>query len=119
MGFCIFAGFTGYDRYCALNYILGDEVTHEEWLNITKRIYILRQAFNLREGINAHEDLKFKPQLTKVLTEGANAGIETHVEEMGRKFYSAIGLNEDTGMPTRELLEQIGGLDLVIRELGL
>ncbi len=74
-GFCMFIGFTGMDYYAALNHILGEEITHEEWLNTAKRIFILRQAFNLREGINAHIDHKLPKKLTRVFQEGPNTGI--------------------------------------------
>ncbi len=119
VGFCMFAGFTGMERYSVMNHIVGEEISHEEWLNFTKRIFILRQAFNLREGINAHVDHKIPKKLTQVFKEGPNTGIETHSEEMGRKFYVTLGLDPDTGMPTKELLDQIGGLELVAEQLGL
>ena len=51
------------------------------------------------------------------MEKGPLAGITVDNELLGDNFYSAMGWDVETGMPSKEFLEEVGGLDCVINDL--
>jgi len=51
------------------------------------------------------------------MEEGPNKGITIDNEKLADNFYLALGWDVNTGIPTRESLEKIGGLEKVIADL--
>lgn len=119
-GFCMCDAFafppTARQEYVGA--VLGVNIDEEEMINTGKRIFLLRHAFNLREGITLDKQTISK-RLAEALKEGPNEGVVSPIKEYGDLFSKALGIDTETGMPTREVLEKIGGLDSVIEILGL
>ncbi len=116
-GFCNFSlfGFPPGTRTRYLNAICDFKYTDEEVKNLGARLFAIRQAFNLREGITRKElfiseRLKGNPPLP----DGPTAGITIDLERMGDNFYNALGWDPETGMIPKEMLEKYGGLESVI-----
>jgi len=98
--------------------ITGWGYSDEDWDNYGLRAYAVRAAFNLREGMR-RKDYTIsdrcigKPQMTR----GPHAGITIDIEKLGDNFFDAIGWDVKAGIPTREFLEKVGGLDMLINDL--
>ena len=78
---------------------------------------MIRHAFNLREGFR-RKDAHLSDRMLGIppLKEGPLAGITVDVETMADNFFSRMGCDAE-GVPSREALEQLGGLDCVIADL--
>ena len=78
----------------------------------------MRQAFNLREGLEPADFVLPKriygepPQ-----AQGPLAGVTVNYKALGRSFFQAMSWDEVTGKPSSESLETLGGFDDVIRDL--
>ncbi len=48
---------------------------------------------------------------------GPNAGGTVDNEALGNNFFAALGWDRTTGKPSREGLQQLGGMDDVIKDL--
>jgi aldehyde:ferredoxin oxidoreductase len=87
----------------ALTGLEFDPVKIEE---ITDRVYTLERAFNIKQGITRkHDRLPQRPS-TKGTEEGKKE-LQAH-EQMLTEYYKLRGWNVETGIPTRERLEQLG-----------
>ena len=119
-GFCSFAGFAlppnSYLKY--VEAICGFKYTEEEGNTLGKRLFAMRQAFNLREGFR-RKDATLTPRMegNPPATEGPLAGITVDTEMMADNFYRALGWDVETGMIPREVLESYGGMENVIAAL--
>jgi aldehyde:ferredoxin oxidoreductase len=82
------------------------------------RILTMRHVFNLREGLRP-ADFQMPPRsVGKPPQEiGPNAGGTVDNEALGDNFFAALGWDRATGKPSRQALEQLGGMDDVIRDL--
>ena len=119
-GFCSFSGFLlgPGARYRYADAVTGYGFTPEEWTKLGLRAFTIRDAFNLREGFRRKDfdisgRLVGKPPMEK----GPLQGITVDNELMADNFYKALGWDVETGVPSKEFLEEIGGLDCVIRDL--
>lgn len=121
-GFCLFGQFGlppgAVPKY--LSAIAGFEYSEEEVKNLGLRSYAMRHAFNLREGLLRKDfDISGRIVGTPPLQAGPTAGVTVDTEQLTDNFYEALGWDRATGIPTKAALEKIGGLDHVIRDLGL
>ncbi len=82
------------------------------------RILTMRHVFNVREGIQP-TDLTMPPRSVgkPAQATGPNAGGTVDNEALGDNFFAALGWDRQTGKPSREGLQQLGGMDDVIRDL--
>jgi aldehyde:ferredoxin oxidoreductase len=82
------------------------------------RILTMRHVFNVREGLTP-ADFKMPPRAVGKPPQetGPNAGATVDHEALGDNFFAALGWDRTTGKPSREALEQLGGMDDVIRDL--
>jgi aldehyde:ferredoxin oxidoreductase len=101
-----------------MNGVTGWDVNTEELLVTGERIANIRQAFNIREGIN--------PVLNKLSgrligqpphSQGPLAGVTVDADGMEREYLKAMDWDQNTGKPTKEKLVELG-LEDVARELG-
>jgi len=74
-----------------------------------ERISNIRQAFNVREGINSVER-KVNGRIvgTPPQTEGPAAGLTVNMDERVREYLAAMDWDLNTGKPSRQKLEQLG-----------
>ena len=95
----------------------GFVYTEEEQKKLGKRMFIIRQAFNLREGFRRKDYAISDRVLGKPpLEEGPIAGITVDVEKLADNFIAAMGFDSDM-VPKKETLEDIGGLEQVMKDL--
>jgi aldehyde:ferredoxin oxidoreductase len=120
LGMCDFVlgGFTHIDAFMEeLKAITGwDDLTPEELIKTGERITNMRQAFNVREGLDM--PFKFpdrmlgKPPKTK----GPRAGIQMTHEEIFNEYLTEMDWDLNTGKPSKEKLLELG-LDNVVKVL--
>ena len=84
------------------------------------RIFNMRHAFNLREGLNP-ADFQMPERWVGAppQTQGPLEGVTVDHKGMIRNFFQAISWDETTGKPSRSSLEKLGGMEDVIAALGL
>jgi len=111
-GACLFGAFLGVERlplFEWLNAATGWQRSPEEYMDIGERIQTLKQAFNIKHGV---EPKSFKanprtlgrpPQAT-----GANAGRSVAVESMMRAYWQRFGWDPETGHPGEAILNRWG-----------
>jgi aldehyde:ferredoxin oxidoreductase len=89
--------------------VTGWEVTNDELLESGERISNLRQAFNVREGLNS---LQFKvpdrvigkpPQ-----QEGPVAGVTVDEDTMIKEYFAAMDWDLQTAKPSKKKLQELG-----------
>jgi aldehyde:ferredoxin oxidoreductase len=119
-GFCMFNAFgmpPGLEvKY--LNAITGFDYSDDDARRLGLRSFVMRHAFNLREGLR-RKDFTISDRIVgkPPLKEGPNAGVTVDADMMADSFYKALGWNESDAVPTIEALKHIGGLENVIRDL--
>ena len=101
-----------------LNAVTGWDATLEELLATGERIANLRQAFNIREGLNPLEyvvsgRLEGKPPLTA----GPLAGVTIDQDAVNREFLEAMDWDLKTTKPSKKSSWNLG-LDEVARPLA-
>lgn len=98
--------------------VLDKDFDDETLYKTGMRIWFLRQAFNIREGIT-RKDCFISPRLNgkPPITAGANKGNVIDNEKLGDLFFERIGCDLTTGIPYKKTLEEIGGLEDVIAML--
>ena len=118
-GFCLFTDWGMYPGGLEefLNAGTGFNMTAEEFRTLGLRSFMMRHAFNLREGFR-RKDAHLSDRMLGIppLKEGPLAGISVDVEKMADNFYDRMGCDRD-GVPSREALEKLGGLEPVIKDL--
>lgn len=120
-GFCNFADFA-FPPTAVVDYInacTGFGFTPEEGDDLGRRSFTIRTAFNVREGIVPRRDATLSDRMVGIppMEEGPLAGVTVDVELMADKFYEEMHYDVATGIPTKEELERLGGMENVIRDL--
>jgi len=97
--------------------VTGWDVTTDELIKTGERIANIRQAFNIREGLNP---LKFKVP-DRVLgrppkKEGPLAGITIDEDTLIKEYLTAMDWDPKTAKPSRKKLQELG-LEDVAQEL--
>jgi aldehyde:ferredoxin oxidoreductase len=118
-GFCHFAFLmhrTAKFRY--LDAVTGHKYTEEEINNLGLRSFAMRCAFNIREGI-LRKDYKISDRNVgkPPLPSGPLAGVTVDNEKLADNFFEAMEWDVETGTPTKEFLEKVGGLDVVVKDM--
>jgi len=82
------------------------------------RILNIRHAFNMREGLR-RKDFTISPRVVgkPPFEEGPTAGVTVPNEKLGDDFFGVVGWDLETGMPVKEQLVQLGGMESVIKDL--
>ena len=100
--------------------VTGVSYTPEEVMKVGERINNVARAFNVREGFIRSDDTLPERILTEPLKEGASKGhyiSKEELETMLDEYYSARGWAQETGVPTRKKLVELG-LEYVADQLG-
>jgi len=93
-----------------ISLVTGWDVSVDELLVVGERRLNLLRAFNAREGIGRSED-KLPKKMFKALQGGASDGValtENEIEIALDMYYELAGWNVETGMPTKEKLNDLG-----------
>jgi len=91
--------------------LTGWDIDGRELLNIGERVFNLQRMFNIREGISKKDD--YLPERVCKLPEFglyssiAECGIKDY-QRMLDEYYQARGWSLETGIPTKEKLQQLG-----------
>jgi aldehyde:ferredoxin oxidoreductase len=111
-GTCLFGAFLGVERlplFEWLNAATGWRRSPEAYMRIGERIQNLKQAFNIRQGIEPKSFQANPRTLGRPPQEnGANAGRSVAIEGMMRAYWQHFGWDEKTGKPGKTLLERWG-----------
>jgi len=114
-GLCLFGLIVGGNIpvFDWINAATGWTKSNDEYLEIGHRILALRQAFNLREGIDPRsvrlpDRILGKPPLKR----GPLAGVTLDNEAMLEDYYRNLQWDPATGRPTDERLNQLGLADV-------
>jgi aldehyde:ferredoxin oxidoreductase len=97
-----------------MNAVTGWDTDMAEILNTGNRLMTLRQAFNIRESIEAGDvQLPNRMKGIPALTQGPLANVTIDIENLAREYRQAMGWDADTASPTDETLERLGLAQLV------
>jgi aldehyde:ferredoxin oxidoreductase len=114
-GYCLF-GFLSSEYTCLpafISSLTGWEFSVEDMIEAGERIANVRQAFNLREGINAVEQpVPGRAYGRDPLPDGPTAGIRVEVEQMLEEHLDTMGWTQDQAIPKKETLERLGLEDI-------
>ena len=93
-----------------LNAAAGWDRSADDYLVVGERIAQLRQAFNLREGLNPRKDFRLHPRIygDPSLSKGPAKGITLDMEALTNGYYQALHWDPATGRPERERLKTLG-----------
>ncbi len=113
-GLCTFAWFPETLPFIeAIKKVTGwEDFTLTELLKTGRRIQTLRQAFNIREGIDT-TNWCLPERLTIAPTQGPFAGRGIDADAMKAKGYEALGWDSKTGKPMESTLNNLGLTELV------
>jgi len=92
--------------------VTGWDFTLHEGLKAGRRIATLRQAFNIREGINTSE-WRLPERIVVPQSAGPNEGTTLDFRAMKEKGYAALGWDAKTGKPLESTLKNLGLEELV------
>jgi len=121
LGVCMFGTHLGADRLPLFewaNAVTGWDLTPEDYMQIGRRILTLRQMFNVKQGIKPSEIRVSSRALgLPPLNSGPNKGNHIDLDGMRSFYWSAVGWNIETGIPTPETIKALG-LDGIINGEG-
>ncbi|HHO76181.1 MAG TPA: aldehyde ferredoxin oxidoreductase [Deltaproteobacteria bacterium] len=114
-GMCMFGSFVGIKRtptFDWLNAATGWNRTPEEYMEIGERIQTIKQAFNIRHGIDPWAN-KLSPRALGIPPQaiGANKGRTVNIDKMMKDYWEQFGWDTDTGKPSDETLKRLGIVD--------
>jgi aldehyde:ferredoxin oxidoreductase len=122
-GLCLFGtDFTCVGKMASklMKAVTGWTFSEDNEQNAGLRIFNMRHAFNLREGLKpADFQLPKRCIGEPPQTEGPLEGITIDHKALNHHFFQAIEWDEITGKPSRSSLEKLGGMEDVIDALGL
>jgi len=109
---CMFGLFIGAKRvptFGWLNAATGWRLTPEDYMTVGERIQTLKQAFNVKHGIEPRNNfisgraLGHPPQ-----KRGANQGRSVDIEKLAPGYWEQFGWDTATGKPKEETLRKLG-----------
>ncbi len=111
-GACLFGAFLGTHRFPLFewfNAATGWSRTPEAYMEIGARIQTLRQAFNIKQGIQP-KDFKVNARAAgaPALNEGANKGRSMDLDRMMQDYWEAFGWDVQSGKPAEDELRRLG-----------
>ncbi len=88
--------------------VTGWDIDWVEGITLGKRINTMRQAFNVREGVDVRE-LRLPKRFERPLVAGPAAGVTPPPFELLREdYFAAMGWDRKTGVPSKETLVSLG-----------
>ena len=114
LGICKFFSYSGLvlpELAELVSSLTGWDISEQELLNIGERVYNLQRMINVREGIGRADD-QLPTRACQIPEFGkyssvAECGIRNY-EQMLDEYYEARGWSRETGIPTKEKLQQLG-----------
>lgn len=111
VGMCLIGACMGLSRIPLFEYInavTGWGKDPEEYLKIGERIQTIKQAFNVKHGIEP-KDLKISDRVLGLpsLNDGPNKGRSLDIDLMMSKYWDHFGWDPQTGKPTRETMNRL------------
>jgi aldehyde:ferredoxin oxidoreductase len=110
-GACLFGAFLGADRFPLfdwLNAATGWDKTPEDYLAMGEAFQSLKQAFNLKHGIDPSRNKPSARALGRPsLSRGANKGRGVDIDQMVRDYWRQFGWDEASGHPPANILERL------------
>jgi aldehyde:ferredoxin oxidoreductase len=117
-GCCAFIPLSFADLTSAVRAITGHPYDYEELLAVGERVAILRQAFNLREGLSPSSfALPERVRGNPPLEGGPTAGVTIDLSLQNDHIYRAMDWDPVTGLPSRHRPMSLGGLEDVCHDL--
>ncbi|MBI4765280.1 MAG: aldehyde ferredoxin oxidoreductase C-terminal domain-containing protein [Deltaproteobacteria bacterium] len=119
-GICLFSGFLGVRDLAPkmLAAVTGWDVDDVFLKETGLRIFNMRHVFNLREGHKPSEVLMPRRLVGEPpQTEGPLTGVTIDHRTLAKNFFAAINWDAETGKPSRQSLEALGGMEDVIQNL--
>jgi aldehyde:ferredoxin oxidoreductase len=121
-GFCLFGSFCMPSDAAVrlIGAVTGWDFKGEDVIQTGKRIMNMRYAFNLREGQKPTDKDNMLPERcvgNPPLTEGPLKDVTLDHNKMAYSFFESMGWNKETLIPTRESLEELGGMEDVVRNI--
>ena len=111
-GCCLFGAFLGTERlplFDWLNAATGWQKTPEDYMAIGDGLQTLKQAFNIKHGIDPRQFKSTDRALGRPpLKQGANKGRSIAIEQMIRDYWQQFGWDARTGRPKPERLSTVG-----------
>jgi len=111
-GMCMFGLFLGAKRiptFGWLNAATGWKLTPNEYMDIGERIQTLKQAFNVKHGIEPKNNfISNRAQGYPPQREGANKGRVVDVEKLASGYWEQFGWDATNGKPKEETLQKLG-----------
>ncbi|RJP86893.1 MAG: aldehyde ferredoxin oxidoreductase [Desulfobacteraceae bacterium] len=108
-GGCAFGAQIGVDRVPVFEWInaaTGWNKTPEEYMAIGKRLQTLKQAFNVKHGIDPKSTKPSSRALGQpAMTEGANKHRTVNIDRMMADYWRQFNWNKDTGRPPEEVID--------------
>jgi aldehyde:ferredoxin oxidoreductase len=109
-GLCMFGCFLGITRtptFDWLNAATGWSKKPEEYMEIGERVQTLKQAFNIRQGVDPWKN-KISPRGSgaPAQSEGANKNRTVPIEKMMSDYWEQFGWDPATGKPTEKTLSK-------------
>jgi aldehyde:ferredoxin oxidoreductase len=99
--------------------VTGHPFTIEDMFVVGERIANIRQAFNVRDGINPLAwPMPARACGLPPLPDGPTAGITVQVEQMSREFLEDMGWSQDAAVPLPETLKRLGMDDVLLSLKG-
>jgi aldehyde:ferredoxin oxidoreductase len=110
-GVCLFGAFLGAKRIRVFDWInaaTGWSLTPKEYMAIGANVQTLRQAFNVRHGIEPR-DFKLSDRALgrPAQSKGANKGRTVEIEVMMQDYWTQFGWDPLTGKPFEETIKEL------------
>jgi len=103
-----------------VNAVAGWNLSPEEMMAVGGRIQTLKLLFNLREGIERNHSINSRLLGFPPLKSGSARGRQVLLDEMIKAYWQESGWDEQTGLPAKRVLEDLGEVftqeELLIRE---
>lgn len=99
------------EHLASVNVVTGMNLTLDELAMCAERIVNLERAFNCREGLGRKEDILTPRFMTEPIPDGPSKGMYWPSEELEKlkdKYYELRGWDKETGVPTKQKLEELG-----------
>jgi aldehyde:ferredoxin oxidoreductase len=114
LGICKFYSYSGLvlpELAELISSLTGWDISEQELLDIGERVYNLQRMINVREGIGKADD-QLPERVCKLPEFGPYSAVAEceirNYEQMLEEYYEARGWNRETGIPTKEKLQQLG-----------
>lgn len=96
--------------------VSGIELSPEEIYKMGERISSIERMFNCREGIRRKDDTLPQRLLTETIPSGPTKGQTINLDRMIDDYYTHLGWDLKTGIPSSEKLQEMG-LDWMIPDI--